>query len=337
MAITGKFYVKSISFSRVAGITTVTALTDVACHLWLRWTNIRPQKHIVPVLRRGTAFRSEVRLCFVAYHLTEQDEAGDVLIHTFTLPEWITGTTYYMYFFGSLSGTQSASTSPIFDHNPAQPPFGPPQTLEFTPDPGGGLITVDGYSQYWLPGDTFQNVRTGAASTAWNFTAEIGTRIATHSTPGFWYNWMRGLFTFPTTPIPAGSQIVSAKLNLYYCSVNIALSVGSSFTIVATNPVFDNDVVFADYNRFDTEPLSTPQFWSATTGRFNTEWEFNEAGLAAINPGGITRLGVREYNHDCLNIPPPWTSRKANQFVFRSADQDTYIHPTLSVTFRPPG
>jgi len=88
--------------------------TDVACHLWMRWTLVEPQEHPITVFRRGVAFRADKYFCFDVYEDNEQEEAGDTLLHTFIKSPWQHCETRYFYFHGSVAGVASKSTSPIF-------------------------------------------------------------------------------------------------------------------------------------------------------------------------------------------------------------------------------
>lgn len=64
----------------------IVTKTDVACHMWLRWTLKPPQKHPKAVTVRGLTKMTDARFCFVAFCDVEQEEEGDTLTHTFILP-----------------------------------------------------------------------------------------------------------------------------------------------------------------------------------------------------------------------------------------------------------
>lgn len=64
----------------------IVTKTDVAVHLWLRWTYKPPQKHAKPVLRRGLLMMYDARFCFVDFCDVEQEEEGDTFTHTFYVP-----------------------------------------------------------------------------------------------------------------------------------------------------------------------------------------------------------------------------------------------------------
>ncbi|GAJ08136.1 unnamed protein product, partial [marine sediment metagenome] len=44
--------------------TMVVIVTDIPCHLFIRWTVLEPWIHSKPVLRRGMWLNDDVRFCF---------------------------------------------------------------------------------------------------------------------------------------------------------------------------------------------------------------------------------------------------------------------------------
>jgi len=111
----------------------VTFVTDNLCHLFMRWTLIPPQQHIIPRYRRGVWLFDDKRFCFVAYHENEQLEAGDTYVHTFIKNGWPVCQTRWFYFVGTKQAEQQPSTSPIFTkHRYYVPP--PAPTSDCQPD-----------------------------------------------------------------------------------------------------------------------------------------------------------------------------------------------------------
>ncbi|MBU2072712.1 MAG: hypothetical protein KKA68_20965 [Gammaproteobacteria bacterium] len=88
----------------------------------------------------------DVRFCFTVFEDNEQYETGDTLIHTFWKTSWDVCTTKWCYFFASISGLFSVSTSPIFEyHNDGVDPVPvppPPPTMR-VPILGGSIYTPD--------------------------------------------------------------------------------------------------------------------------------------------------------------------------------------------------
>lgn len=92
----------------------IVVLSDVPCHLWLRWSRNQPWKHDRAREFRGLAVMGDVYYCFNAYHDIEQLEAGDTLEHTFTVAPWFPWEIRYFYIWGQIATAHSPSQSPIF-------------------------------------------------------------------------------------------------------------------------------------------------------------------------------------------------------------------------------
>lgn len=95
--------------------------TDIAVHLFLRWTEIEPLTHPVELFRRGISLPYATYWCFVAWEENEQLEPGDTLTHTFIKPDWPVCKDTWLYFIGTKQCEESPSASPIFKlHRTAQ-------------------------------------------------------------------------------------------------------------------------------------------------------------------------------------------------------------------------
>jgi len=99
--------------------TQVVIITDIPCHLFIRWTILEPWIHSKPVLRRGMWLNDDVRFCFDVFSDCEQNEPGDTIIHTFTCGLANLDSDYWWYPWGYVEGDVSPSTGPIFKiHTP---------------------------------------------------------------------------------------------------------------------------------------------------------------------------------------------------------------------------
>lgn len=109
----------------------ITIITDIPCHIFLRWSELQPWIHSKPVLRRGMWLNDDVRFCFDVYHDCEQIEPGDTLIHTFLCPLNTLDRDYWFYPWGLVNDTVSPSTGPILKIHtpPAWPP--PPVPVRY--------------------------------------------------------------------------------------------------------------------------------------------------------------------------------------------------------------
>jgi hypothetical protein len=115
------FVVRNVTYTNTLSGVSITCYTNNPCHLWLRWTNVVPQKHINPVIVRGAPLGTFIDQCFVVYTDLEQNEAGDTSTHTFTCEPWPTCETRWFYFWGTVNGVLSPSRSAIFSYHRTGP------------------------------------------------------------------------------------------------------------------------------------------------------------------------------------------------------------------------
>lgn len=117
------WFMSDIQQNQIDGGWSIEILTDVPCHLWLRYTNVTPVQHRKFILRRGIYADWDYRQCFVAYRDIEQEQDGDTANHIFTWLGWYHCLWQWFYFWGSISGAHSPSTSPIFGKHYAEPVY----------------------------------------------------------------------------------------------------------------------------------------------------------------------------------------------------------------------
>jgi len=134
----GRFAVIAIEYTDTGSGMKITIMTNAACHLWLRYSLIEPRTHKIPILRRGVPFRTDIRLCFVAYHDNEQSEAGDTWLHTFVKEPWPICQTRWFMFWGTINGEPSPSTSGIFKYHRTAPTAPTPFEKQLLYDSGNG-------------------------------------------------------------------------------------------------------------------------------------------------------------------------------------------------------
>ena len=108
------------------------AYTNVPCHLWLRWTTVKPGTHTKSKRTRGLLAMTDLYFCFDVFTDYPQQEPGDTLEHTFIVEPWPLCEQRYFYYHGTVNGTPSPSTSPIFTKHPIAPL--PPTCLYPVPD-----------------------------------------------------------------------------------------------------------------------------------------------------------------------------------------------------------
>lgn len=145
-----RFAVYDINYLVTSTGVEITVFTFEPCHLWLRYTTKEPQEHLVPVIKRGLATHQHKRFCFVVYKDLEQNEAGDTLTHTFTIEPWPHCQTRYFYFYGSIGGDPSPSTSAIFSYHRVYTAPPPPIVFEWDIKWGSTKYRTFTYTQWEL-------------------------------------------------------------------------------------------------------------------------------------------------------------------------------------------
>ncbi len=127
----------------------ITIITDIPCHIFIRWTQLPPWIHKKPSLRRGVQFAEDIRFCFDVYTDVEQLEDGDTTTHTFLVPSWMLDKDYWYYAWGEVAGQVSPSTGPIFHlHTPVSwPP--PPEPVRYA---WSRVFSRTGSLRYTYPG-----------------------------------------------------------------------------------------------------------------------------------------------------------------------------------------
>jgi hypothetical protein len=105
----------------------------------------------------------------------------------------------------------------------------------------------------------------------------------------------RQFFQFDTSSIPDGATINSVDMKLTASSVTGSMTVSAQLGTQNTNPTaVDFDSFTGNY--FGTVLVSS-------TGQKTIP--FNAEGLAAISDTGLTKIVVRNYTYDYLNVIPP--------------------------------
>lgn len=126
----GHISVRDVQFTPSTKGVRIIVTTDVPSILYCRLTSEEPWIHKKPSLRRGVQFAEDVRFCFVVYEDNVQYEATETLIHTFWKEDWPPCTTKWCYFWGTISGEASISTSPFFKyHNTGISPVPTPDIM----------------------------------------------------------------------------------------------------------------------------------------------------------------------------------------------------------------
>jgi len=315
----------------IAGGFTITTISDVACHMWLRHTLVAPQKHPKPVFRRGLFIMSDARFCFVAFDDLEQNEAGDTYVHTFTWTGWESCQTRYFYFWATNSGEPMHSTSPIFSKHYLWE--APPPPHIYYPDPHPEVTTLDGHTRvggYYLGWPALVGAAgDGAMDSAQTFDVSFTSTIYTN----YWGSMHRATLLFDLSDIPPGTPIISAQLTFMIDSMINTFASDPAVAVYESFPDSNTTLVKQDYQHYNDTILSDKIAYSALSLIERNQLTLNPAGLALIIPGQIAKLALREANFDAPHIDPGWESNKDFYVHIWAAEKGDPYKPQLEVTF----
>jgi len=325
------FAVLTISYNYFATNFPITITTNNPCHLWLRWSVTVPQKHINPIIVRGAPIGTYIDQCFVAFHDIEQSEPGDRWTHTFYSPAWPACQRRWFYFHGTVGGIVSPSASPIFTKHR-------PWTTTHYSDINTGATTCDATitnSPCWLLWPDFiTSTGTGSYPTA----ATLSIMLYAHTTPDRWRGLRRSIMTFDLTDIPGTHKVLAAAFYLKLASKRDTHGDKPHIAVFAATPGAMNNIVPADLTNIGATPLTNQIGYDAFGAGPHNEFLFSIPGLAALKPGRLNAIAIRESKFDATGISPPWVSSKQMYFITYSVDAPSSTYrPYLKVAHAPLG
>lgn len=326
-----RFVVRRITFTLTDTGYIITCYTNNPCHLFFRYTTIRPVKHINQRIVRGAQVGTYIDQCFVAFKDNEQEEAGDTYTHTFIKEPWVHCETRWFYMWGTVDGNLSPSASPIF----SQHRIWGTHKKYFYPDSDPETTSVDGVASRFSIG-TWAHVRDGPGNDSRHADGSLDAYIWAGNLPGGWVGIARTIILFDTSIIPADSEILAAKLRLYCFDKTLNGVPLVTLAIYASAPASNITLVNADYQALGAVPLSDPIPYADIIENSYNNIPLNSAGLNKIIPAGITKLGLRESTYDGSNAEPPWSYQAYGAWRFRSADFGGIYKPRLMVNYTPP-
>ena len=204
---------------------------------------------------------------------------------------------------------------------------------KFYPDMHPETTSVDGYVQRGGIQQTWAEIWGGAGQDHLDNVATEPVYIYAGSSSNMWLYLLRTIFLFDTTSIPSGATISSAKVSLHLYLKTDGLLILPAANIFASNPASNNDLINADYQCLGTVPFSSEIGYNDWAEETRHDFPLNANGLAAINKGGITKLGLRESKYDAPNITPAWVKDKFSYFYIYAAEKGGDYRPYLEVTF----
>lgn len=312
----------------------VTIPTSVPCHLWCYVSKIEPRKWITSRVTRGLAVPWHVHYSFIEWKRFEQTEPGDTLYHTFNIIPWAFCETFWLTFRGEVDNIQSPSVGPIFKkHRTAPPPA--PITLDFYPDPDPEITSVDG-GVIHIEALTFMQLRAAAGSLSVDSVGNTWAYFRSSTTPNLWRDLRRVIYLYDTSAIPIGSTIQSATLTISMVAQADHTGNLPSLCVVSSSPASNTQLIPADYATLGLVALSEIKEWAEIVGIVEHTFTLNALGLAAVIPGGITKLGMREAKFDMAGVQPTWGSNHATGFNLCCVEYGGQYRPKLTVTYVEP-
>lgn len=312
--------------STATGVT-ITAKTDAPVHLWCRISAFTPHIHHDPLMKRGILWRLMPRYCFTSYLDIEQEEAGDTYEHTFLITDWPVCDWRWFYFYGTVSGVTSPSTSPIFRCRRQSLPA----TYTFYPDKHPEVTSVDGRVQEFGDSKTWDWLVNAPGDSATDATASLFIQITANSPPNTWRYIWRSIALFDTSSLDPSSNIVGARLTIRLLNKFDADNMKPSLNVFTSNPASNTALIGTDYSTLGSVPLSADLAYDDIVLNTWHTFTLNEAGLAVLNPGGITKLGFRESKYDAPCLEPPWVKNETCKIEFCSAECSLAFKPKLEI------
>lgn len=197
----------------------------------------------------------------------------------------------------------------------------------FNPSAGDGWCQGSGAN--W---DTMHDG--ASAGFATNYT---NTTFLVGSAESSGYYLSRASLPFDTSSIPDRAKITSATLRLRATQVNNGDNDGNDWlNVVGTTVASGTTLSASDYSLIGSSinnptELATRIDISTMSANNYYTWTLNASGIALIQKGGITKLGLRD-GHDCLD--QVIESNKSNECYFASSEHATEAYrPLLTVNY----
>ena len=203
------------------------------------------------------------------------------------------------------------------------------------PDPGpdeisscDGIVYEQNRNEIWAT----LVARAGFAASDNSATAIVILAEAS-ATSNQWEQLDRGIFLFLTSSIGSGQSITDTTLSIVSAGKGNDLPLTVNANVYSSLPASNTQIVAGDYDSLGTTPLcDTPIAYASWTG--TVSWAFNAAGLLAVAPTDVTKLGLRDANFDVPVTPPTWASLGYSYLIATMAETTgTASDPKLVVTY----
>lgn len=204
----------------------------------------------------------------------------------------------------------------------------------FYPDAHPESLTVDGTTGRDIH-STWADIHDGAGTYAYDsWPMAYACYEYSGASSSNWYCIYRSAALFDTSPM-SGATPTAAVVRVYGASKFDNLGIAPTVNIYSTNPTTDTAVGTGDYIYTKwgaAQYCDTSIAYADWNLSGYNEFELNAAGLAAINPSGITKIGFRD-NYDVANTKPTGVPNlSGTMMTFYTSENVTY-KPELVVTY----
>ncbi len=181
--------------------------------------------------------------------------------------------------------------------------------------------TADGF--IWADGSGARTATTGNGVNATSVTNLMGYLSVNYDSS--FIRYYRAFFYFDTSTIPSGATINSVKLYINCTAID---QVPSIPTISAQKGTQASTLTVDDWDNFSGNYYGYTAV--SSTGLFYIN--FNSTGISDLNLSGITKICLKEYDHDYLGGS---VSNNDSIGIYGSYAEDTSNKPYLEIDYTP--
>lgn len=169
-------------------------------------------------------------------------------------------------------------------------------TLVFNPEASPAVTACDGAVAINVGATTWATIHDDVFAPYFVSNA-IAESLILDGSPGAWTDMSRIELNFDTSAIgglPVGSVITGAILQAYCEAYAFTFPVDKGVAVCSVTPGMPSIVMPTDYPLFGVVRFCDTDvaFSTMVFGAYQS-WTLNAAGLAALNPAGVTSLGLR--------------------------------------------
>ena len=180
--------------------------------------------------------------------------------------------------------------------------------------------------------DSWANIRAQANGEAAVDGTAIDICIEARAFGGGQFSLQRSYYPFDTSTLASGATIQAPSTLSLYQAGSLANPDSLSLVLIQTTQASISSIALADYSALTlnspTEGATRKTVASVVTNAYN-DFALNASGLAFVNPGGNTKLGIRS-NLDVDNSAPAGNNVMGVTF---SEQTGTTQDPKLAITY----